>query len=430
MVVRNTGSKIDSIDTRFALVDIDGVERYPYRIKKRDGQFGFVIGRDRHGKSEVVQTIEEVIRGVVFDGKSVRVADYPPSRSKGGGEMSLQAQHKVQGYRIDPVLHRFIVGAGIQPMGTPAGPRTVESVSSTTTRKLDLLLELESFPAARYQAALAEIAPAMTASQREMLCSHGNALAQELSMQALAEFGGYASYVAANGQYGRLGRMFADVLGVDADQMENKVQAICVAAGRNDSCGHFVWRLRPQLAEALLVSGWCESDPLVSGDFAAVGAAAELVADSSCRDISETTRRALINARIGQGSFRQRMLKVWGGRCAVTGLGIEEALTASHALAWKDSQNSERLDEYNGLLLSATIDKLFDRGLISFTSTGALLVRSGLSLEDLAASGLTATSKLRFVPARCAPYLETHRMRFGFETKNRSETLCSGSCLQ
>jgi predicted restriction endonuclease len=108
------------------------------------------------------------------------------------------------------------------------------------------------------------------------------------------------------------------------------------------------------------------------------------------------------------------MLKVWSGRCAVTGLGIQEALTASHAMAWKDSDNSQRLDEYNGLLLSSTVDRLFDRGLISFSSAGELLVGPGLSIDELRAAGLTSRSRLRYVPARSLPYLKAHRQRFGF----------------
>jgi predicted restriction endonuclease len=140
-----------------------------------------------------------------------------------------------------------------------------------------------------------------------------------------------------------------------------------------------------------------------------------LARDEKCQGLPETTRRALINARIGQGGYRQRMLKVWQGRCAVTGLGIQDALTASHAMAWKDCDNMERLDEYNGLLLSATVDRLFDRGLISFSDTGRLLVRGGLDMDELRVAGLTTSSCLRHVPERCLPYWAAHRRRFAFE---------------
>lgn len=418
-MARDEGSKVDNMDHRLALVDTDGVERYPYRMKKRDGQFGFVLGRDRDGEGEVVQTIEEVIRGVVFEGKRVRTSDFPPSKAKGSSGLSLAARREVQGYRIDASLQHLVAGAFERPMGAPTGAALpaahLAPAPSSKPRLEDPLKQLDAMPLFAFAEALQEVEPAMTPAQREMMRGHANAPAQELSMQGIAELGGYSDYATANIQYGHLGRMFADALGVNSEQLTNKVQAICFAAGRGDAAGHFLWRLRPQLAEALYQAGWGEPDPAASEDPAAAGAAADVAADENCRDVAETTRRALINARIGQGGFRQRMLKVWGSRCAVTGLGIQEALTASHAMAWKDSDNRERLDEYNGLLLSATVDRLFDRGLISFADTGSILVQPGVDVDELLAAGLTPSSQLRQMPARCVPYLQAHRRRFSFE---------------
>jgi hypothetical protein len=51
-----------------------------------------------------------------------------------------------------------------------------------------------------------------------------------------------------------------------------------------------------------------------------------------------------------------------------------EHLIASHCKPWRDSDNSERLDGENGLLLTPSIDHLFDRGFISFENNGELLV--------------------------------------------------------
>jgi hypothetical protein len=50
-------------------------------------------------------------------------------------------------------------------------------------------------------------------------------------------------------------------------------------------------------------------------------------------------------------------------------------LRASHCKPWRDcSNNEERLDGENGLLLTPTIDHLFDRGFISFENSGELIV--------------------------------------------------------
>ncbi|MBD0274339.1 MAG: HNH endonuclease, partial [Acetobacteraceae bacterium] len=98
--------------------------------------------------------------------------------------------------------------------------------------------------------------------------------------------------------------------------------------------------------------------------------------------IDETTRRALVDARRGQGRFRAGLMRRWGGACAVTGLTLARALRASHAKPWRESNTAERLDPKNGLLLAAHLDALFDTGLISFADGGAMMVSPGVSTGD------------------------------------------------
>jgi putative restriction endonuclease len=61
-------------------------------------------------------------------------------------------------------------------------------------------------------------------------------------------------------------------------------------------------------------------------------------------------------------------------RCRVTGVSNPEHLRASHCKPWRDSNNDERLSGENGLLLTPSIDHLFDRGFISFSAEGNLIV--------------------------------------------------------
>jgi hypothetical protein len=145
-----------------------------------------------------------------------------------------------------------------------------------------------------------------------------------------------------------------------------------------------------------------------------VSASNEVDGDPECEQFGPTTRKALIEARIGQGAFRGRMMEIWSGRCAITGCGVKRALIASHALAWKDSAPHERLDEYNGLLLTASIDRLFDSGLIGFDDDGRLLLKPDLDVDELAHLGLNEGSRLRFVRDNHKPYLAEHRKRYGF----------------
>ncbi|MGB5104867.1 MAG: HNH endonuclease signature motif containing protein [Steroidobacteraceae bacterium] len=81
----------------------------------------------------------------------------------------------------------------------------------------------------------------------------------------------------------------------------------------------------------------------------------------------------LVLARRGQGRFRQEVARI-KKHCRVTGVNRPEYLIVSHGKPWRDSDNAERLDGENGLLLSPSIDHLFDRGFISFENDGNLLV--------------------------------------------------------
>lgn len=108
------------------------------------------------------------------------------------------------------------------------------------------------------------------------------------------------------------------------------------------------------------------------------------------KGVAETTKQALIDARIGQGKFREGLLDHWKGLCAVTGCDQPQVLRASHIKPWKVSSNSERLNPRNGLLLVANLDALFDRGLISFCTNGEMLISKKVSVLSRKLLGLPA----------------------------------------
>ena len=83
-------------------------------------------------------------------------------------------------------------------------------------------------------------------------------------------------------------------------------------------------------------------------------------------------------------------------------------LRASHIKPWRVSSNAERLDRFNGLLLTANIDILFDRGLISFNDDGTLLHKGRIDAVTLRALGCDPAVRLKLT-ARHAPYLAFHR---------------------
>jgi hypothetical protein len=96
----------------------------------------------------------------------------------------------------------------------------------------------------------------------------------------------------------------------------------------------------------------------------------DIVADITVR---ETEREAIVRARVGQGLFKERVSKI-ETRCRLTGVENPVHLVASHCKPWRDSTNQERLDGENGLLLTPSIDHLFDRGFIGFENNGRLII--------------------------------------------------------
>jgi hypothetical protein len=101
-----------------------------------------------------------------------------------------------------------------------------------------------------------------------------------------------------------------------------------------------------------------------------------------------TTRKAIVQARLGQGQFRDSLLEMWHGRCCATGLGHKKLLRASHILAWSSSDDQQRLSPYNGLLLSAAYDAAFDAHLITLAPTGQWENVAGLTEFELEQAGL------------------------------------------
>lgn len=125
--------------------------------------------------------------------------------------------------------------------------------------------------------------------------------------------------------------------------------------------------------------------------------------------LDQTTKKALVESRIGQGRFRNDLIAMWAGKCAVTGLAVTSLLRASHSKPWRPSNNVERLDPYNGFLLAPSYDAAFDTGLISFTDKGRLIISKALNAAALKALGINAAARLRDVHPQHRAYLGYHR---------------------
>jgi len=110
--------------------------------------------------------------------------------------------------------------------------------------------------------------------------------------------------------------------------------------------------------------------------------------------IKESETLVEILQRLGQQQFREKLLNFWNNTCPLSGITQLEVLRASHIKPWAQSDNSERMNHYNGLLLSANYDALFDRGLISFDENGKILISNEINDSDRAKLGLSLNIKL------------------------------------
>jgi|GEM_PF-3495558 len=153
-------------------------------------------------------------------------------------------------------------------------------------------------------------------------------------------------------------------------------------------------------------------DTVESGDEAAARIIAALPpALQAAAAADPTVREALVKQRRGQDKYRDAMERIWGGHCPVTGINHPAFLVASHAKPWADSNPSERLDPYNGILLAVHIDRLFDGGWISFKDSGEIMLSPQLPSHvatSLLGTGCNEYSISQFTP-RHFTYLAWHR---------------------
>ncbi len=133
----------------------------------------------------------------------------------------------------------------------------------------------------------------------------------------------------------------------------------------------------------------------------------DAIKNSSLRS---TEKEAVIKARVGQGTYRENLMKKYNSACIMTGIDNKKLLVASHIKPWSICNNEERVDINNGLLLCANMDKLFDSGLITFENDGCLYISSFLGKENEHRLHITPHMQfnLKTTPAM-KRYLEYHR---------------------
>ena len=128
-------------------------------------------------------------------------------------------------------------------------------------------------------------------------------------------------------------------------------------------------------------------------------------------DIPQTSKAAYILQRIGQNIFRKELIAKFK-HCPLTGIHLTELLRASHIKPWRISNDAERLDSANGILLAAHVDILFDKGLLSFDDEGNLLTKTD-EVDNLLKQMNVRTRKIE-LPIESKKYLKWHRDSFNY----------------
>lgn len=123
-----------------------------------------------------------------------------------------------------------------------------------------------------------------------------------------------------------------------------------------------------------------------------------------------TEAERLVVQRIGQDIFRASLMDYWQGRCPLTGITDPALLRASHIVPWSEcTDDAQRLDVHNGLLLSALWDAAFDRALVTFDDAGN--PEFSINLSEVARNAMH-WSQLVQLTDQHRQNLAHHRLRF------------------
>ena len=178
----------------------------------------------------------------------------------------------------------------------------------------------------------------------------------------------------------------------------------------NGNQGVYLAEVSEAFAQIIFQHSGYELDDVAAAETEAEEEAANQVqaAIEGRTDIGATQKIQLVRSRRGQGVFRANV-RLNGKTCRCTGVSDPRLLVASHIKPWSKCTDKEKLDGCNGLLLAPHVDRLFDRGLISFEDDGQLKVSSNLPAGTLQKWGLNSLANVGPFTPQQAVYLTYHR---------------------
>jgi Restriction endonuclease AspBHI N-terminal/HNH endonuclease len=108
-----------------------------------------------------------------------------------------------------------------------------------------------------------------------------------------------------------------------------------------------------------------------------------------------------------QSKFRTQLLNRESG-CQLCNITTQSLLVASHIIPWAVSDETQKTDTNNGLLLCILHDALFDKGYISIEENGQILISDQLSSPELERLNINPKMSINVLPEQ-EEYLKIHR---------------------
>lgn len=141
------------------------------------------------------------------------------------------------------------------------------------------------------------------------------------------------------------------------------------------------------------------------------------------RAVEKTETQRLTLVRTEQGNYRKAALALWDNKCAVTGVDEPGWLIASHIKPWRESTNEERINPLNSLILTPNYDKLFDRGIISFSPDNGKIILPRIHTHEmwrnLERMHIDDEVHLSHIPEGTDKFLDYHNKRvFGYQVND------------
>jgi 5-methylcytosine-specific restriction protein A len=101
----------------------------------------------------------------------------------------------------------------------------------------------------------------------------------------------------------------------------------------------------------------------------------EVFDPKDAENVKEKITRSIVNRR-GQAKFRNRLLKIYDEKCAISATNLPPVLEAAHIVPYQGAKTNNIT---NGILLRADFHILFDLGLIGINKSYKVVVSSSLS---------------------------------------------------